>query len=346
MSEEDFHASFAAVSPARQEHVQRQRRNKRLKRNIQRWITLGAALLSLFVSLWAVWTYSPVSYALLNGSSILAQGTSTHGGDASSQAPVSASNSAISFDNPVQLSSLHDTQLLQLINREHAVTNMPFREEMSDVYSVVPSINQSIGLHPLALTAVSQLFTAADEANAGPFHVVSGFRDWMAQAMLYEQIADSSLVQPAGHSEHHTGLAIDIVPTLLVQNAGPLSEQLDGNSPEERWLADNSWRFGLILRYPTGTQDITGITFEPWHFRYVGKVHAWYMWQHDMVLEEYLQHLQEGGGFDVTLGERTYHVRYITPESGVVYVPADSDFTLSSDNRGGYIITAHTRAGE
>jgi len=249
------------------------------------------------------------------------------------------------FDTPVQLDTLLDTGVLHLVNREHAVSGMPLREDMSDALPSVAVANQSIGLHPDALAAVVGLFDSGESAGFGPFHVASGFRDRMMQAMLYEQIADSSLVQPPGHSEHHTGLAVDIVPTALVQEAGGLSEQLDGTSADERWLADNSWRYGLILRYPPGTQDITGITFEPWHFRYVGQPHAWYMWYHELTLEEYLQQLRVGGGYDVAVGDLSYFVRWSAAEGGVVHVPSDEEFSVSGDNVGGYIITA-TRAAE
>ncbi|MCL2746435.1 MAG: M15 family metallopeptidase [Coriobacteriia bacterium] len=249
------------------------------------------------------------------------------------------------FDTPVQLSTLDDTGMLELVNRNHAASVLPLREDMSDAWPDVAVINQSIGLHPVALTAVTELLDSGHAADYGPFHVASGFRDWATQALLYEQIVDSSLVQPPGHSEHHTGFAIDIVPTLLVQQPASLSEQLDGTSDDERWLAENSWRYGLILRYPLGTQDITGITFEPWHFRYVGQPHAWYMWYHDLTLEEYLQQLRASGGYDVTIGKHCYAIRWSAPEDGVIYVPSDKDFTFSRDNKGGYIITARTEAG-
>jgi len=244
------------------------------------------------------------------------------------------------FDSPVQFSDLDDTGYLHLINRDHAAIHIPSRSDMEDAFPSVPVANQSIGLHPTALAAVVKLLESGQSAGHGPFHLVSGFRDRARQAILYQQIADSSLVQPAGHSEHHTGLAIDIVPTALVQQADSLDSQLDGTSPDEQWLAENSWRYGLILRYPPGSQDITGISFESWHFRYVGQVHAWYMWRHDLTFEEYLQQLQQHGGFDVTIDRQSYSVRYVYPQDKVIHVPRNGDFTLSGDNTGGYIITA------
>lgn len=65
----------------------------------------------------------------------------------------------------------------------------------------------------------------------------------------------------AGHSEHQTGLAVDINDL----------EKIFAATPEGIWLADNAYRFGFILRYPQGKEHITGYDYEPWHFRYLGK---------------------------------------------------------------------------
>lgn len=75
----------------------------------------------------------------------------------------------------------------------------------------------------------------------------------------YRQERDKVSARP-GHSEHQTGLAVDI---------NDLEETFE-LTPEGKWLAKHSYRFGFILRYPKGTERITGYSYEPWHFRYVG----------------------------------------------------------------------------
>lgn len=65
----------------------------------------------------------------------------------------------------------------------------------------------------------------------------------------------------AGHSEHQTGLAVDI---------NDLEESF-ADTPEAKWLADNACKYGFILRYPKGKEKITGYNYEPWHFRYLGR---------------------------------------------------------------------------
>lgn len=92
-----------------------------------------------------------------------------------------------------------------------------------------------------------------------------------------------------GTSEHNLGLAVDIC-SLDHQ---VLDDAL-GETPEGLWMRENASNYGFILRYPKDKQDITGIIYEPWHFRYVGEEHAKKMEELNMCLEEYLVYLKEG----------------------------------------------------
>jgi D-alanyl-D-alanine carboxypeptidase len=87
---------------------------------------------------------------------------------------------------------------------------------------------------------------------------------------------------PAGHSEHETGLALDI---LCSGNTNMDVSQAD--EPGNQWLAKHCWEYGFILRYPADKEDVTGISYEPWHFRYVGKEAAQYIMENGITLEEY-----------------------------------------------------------
>jgi len=335
--------TFSTISPRRRERIRLQRKRIQQKKSLRQVLIAALVCTALSTGVALAWTHSASLTAFFaSGQTRNAELPSVPSSSASAQT-LTYTHSPFEAARP--LAELESTGLLQLINRDHAINNMPLRSDMADAFPTLPVANQSIGVRQDALAATADMLEGAQAAGIGPFHIISGFRDRVRQSILYDEIADSSLVQQSGHSEHHTGLALDIVPTNLVQEAAPLNEQLDGTSAEEQWLAENSWRFGLILRYPEGSQAITGIAFEPWHFRYVGQVHAWYMWQHDLTLEEYLQLLEEKGGFDVTIGKRSYSIRYATGADGVVYVPKDKDFTLSCDNRGGYIITAWEQTG-
>lgn len=93
----------------------------------------------------------------------------------------------------------------------------------------------------------------------------------------------AKVVAYPGTSEHQLGLALDIVDVSY--------QQLDTeqeNTPVQQWLMKNSWKYGFVLRYPTDKSDITGIIYEPWHYRYVGKEAAAEMYENKLCLEEYL----------------------------------------------------------
>lgn len=98
----------------------------------------------------------------------------------------------------------------------------------------------------------------------------------------------SSIVLPPGTSEHQTGLTCDIVT--------PAYQELNDGFAETaaaKWMAEHSWKYGFVLRYPKDKQDITKIIFEPWHFRYVGLEHAKAMKEGGYCLEEYLYIVQK-----------------------------------------------------
>ena len=85
-----------------------------------------------------------------------------------------------------------------------------------------------------------------------------------------------------GTSEHQLGLAVDIVDA----NMQDLTDEQE-NTETQKWLMANSWRYGFIHRYPNDKTDITGIIYEPWHYRYVGKAAAQDIFNRDITLEEY-----------------------------------------------------------
>ena len=89
--------------------------------------------------------------------------------------------------------------------------------------------------------------------------------------------------RPPGTSEHQTGLALDIVSADY-----QLLDEQQAQTPEQQWLMAHCWEYGFVLRYPTDKCAVTGIGYEPWHYRYVGKEAAREMQQKGLCLEEYL----------------------------------------------------------
>ncbi len=143
----------------------------------------------------------------------------------------------------------------------------------SDIVRVpVPYANEPF-LRQEAADAVVALFAAA-EAEAGlRLQAQSAYRSYNVQVRVYNGIvasrgqayADVRSAQP-GHSEHQTGLAIDISSLPAVCALDPCF----GDTDHGRWLAANAHRFGFHLRYQPDMTPITGYSYEPWHFRYVG----------------------------------------------------------------------------
>lgn len=133
------------------------------------------------------------------------------------------------------------------------------------------------------------------------FVVASGYRDTKLQKELLEEDIAATMereglsypeayeketreTMPPGYSEHETGLAVDIV-SVYYQMLDDRQEM----TQENRWLRENCSEYGFILRYPKGKEDITGIDYEAWHFRYVGEEAAEEIMSRGLTLEEYLE---------------------------------------------------------
>lgn len=121
--------------------------------------------------------------------------------------------------------------------------------------------------------------------------VGSGYRSYQYQSGLYNTyVARDGLAEAdtysarAGHSEHQTGLAIDV--------ADGNREFLDEESDEYEWLVDNSYKYGFIIRYTKNKEFVTGYQFEPWHIRYVGVNVATYIHANDLTFDEYMARIK------------------------------------------------------
>ena len=105
-----------------------------------------------------------------------------------------------------------------------------------------------------------------------------GNKSWSALSLETEQVA------VPGTSEHQLGLAVDIVDT---QNQ--VLNRAQEDTAVQQWLMEHCWEYGFILRYPPDKEEKTGIIYEPWHYRYVGREYAQAIRQSGLCLEEFLQ---------------------------------------------------------
>ena len=189
------------------------------------------------------------------------------------------------------------------------------------------------------------------EEGIGGYLLQSGYRDYAYQVMLHQRkvqeyrnmgygdteakSAAAFWVARPGESEHQSGLAMDLSsrahPDLLLSYA---------RTAHGLWLAEHGWRFGFIVRYPEDKTEITGIGYEPWHIRYVGRPHSDLIHQKGWCLEEYIAFLSEQGGLTFRDGDgRIWQIDYERPDGGAVQIPADLPCTVSGDGAGGFIVT-------
>lgn len=159
-----------------------------------------------------------------------------------------------------------------------------------DVTLRLDKINEEMELRQSAAEALKSLFSAAKAKAGYNLLLASGYRSEGAQKQLYNfyvqakgaAAADSDSARPS-YSEHQTGLAVDV---------GRSDHQCEvqacfAATPEARWLAENAYKYGFIVRYQPGKQAITGYVEEPWHLRYVGNALASQIQRSGKSLEEF-----------------------------------------------------------
>lgn len=142
--------------------------------------------------------------------------------------------------------------------------------------------NSDLYLEKETFEAANRMFKLAEDENMNGFIITSAYRTYEQQEDMYESKPDG-IAQKPGHSEHETGLAFDV--TARRESGG------FDSTPQFKWLIEHCWDFGFILRYPEGKEDITGISYESWHYRYVGVEAALIIRDNNWTLEEYIESL-------------------------------------------------------
>lgn len=225
---------------------------------------------------------------------------------------------------------------LLLVNKDHPVPKRlhPDQEAVSLVKN--PELIDGFGvldnevlLSPRMAERFAEMVKAAGKEGVNHFLISSGYRDEEKQDELYRQMG-SRLALPAGYSEHNLGLSLDIGSSQAEMNV----------APEGRWLKENAWKYGFILRYPIDKTAITGIQFEPWHFRYVGLPHSAIIQENGFVLEQYLDYLVEQQSVSITVQGEKYHVFYYpVTQKQTIQVPVQGSYEISGNNMDGVIVT-------
>ena len=186
--------------------------------------------------------------------------------------------------------SAADNELLTLVN--------PWNELPEDWQVDLVTLSNGLQIDRRCYDALQEMMDACREAGYEPL-ICSAYRTQETQQNLFnnkvakleaggkshdEAVQEAgTVVAVPGTSEHQLGLTVDVVD---VNNQNLTEEQ--EKTPTQKWLMANSWRYGFIHRYPNSKSDITGIIYEPWHYRYVGKDAAQEIFNKGITLEEYL----------------------------------------------------------
>lgn len=216
------------------------------------------------------------------------------------------STPALALSGAGTTSALQSTQTAVLTAADQAVSQEDWRLLLVNAWHKLPE-DYHVELKTLAnglqvdariYDDLNAMLTDCREAGLEPI-VCSAYRTEDTQTRLYRNKVSRLLsagwsrdtveqeaarwVAPPGTSEHQTGLALDIVSADY-----QLLDEQQAQTPEQQWLMAHCWEYGFVLRYPTDKCAVTGIGYEPWHYRYVGKEAAREMQQKGLCLEEYL----------------------------------------------------------
>ena len=198
------------------------------------------------------------------------------------------------------------------VNADYALTADDVPDDLVPIKGV-PITYQGRKMRAEAFAAYKEFYAAAVAATGQSVNIISAYRDYAYQNMLFSnrvkaltaqglprEAAEAKAAlttQPPGHSEHQLGDTVD------VSVAGNTDFSFH-RTPVGAWMTEHAHEYGFILRYPSDKEAITKISYEPWHFRYVGTGHAAYIYEHKICLEEYIE-LQERAAIVVDLYAQT-----------------------------------------
>ncbi len=192
---------------------------------------------------------------------------------------------------------------LVLVNEKNTIDESYLPKDLTDL---ADTRKDGRNMQKMAKTAAMALEAMFIELRANGYKdvsVTSAYRSYTYQDYLFNMYTDQEMAKnPSltraqaeaitetysarpGTSEHQTGLCCDMHNLSSAQTAFAQQDAY-------KWLKDNAWKFGFIIRFPEGKQDITGISFEPWHYRFVGRHHAKAIYESGLCLEEYLDTLR------------------------------------------------------
>lgn len=205
----------------------------------------------------------------------------------------------LAFSTAIPASAQNERKQILLVNKKNVISEDFVPEPLIDIVPFVSASKNEIYLQKEAalkyIEMVEEMKTQGISLTA-----VSGYRTYQYQSVLYINKANyykqyysekeafekaGRVVAPPGASEHQTGLAIDV-------SVSSIDYALDSRFQDTKaykWLKENCYQYGFIIRYPQDKKEITDIIFEPWHLRYVGAPYAEEIYIDGVCLEEYME---------------------------------------------------------
>lgn len=243
---------------------------------------------------------------------------------------------------------------LILVNEEHqyfggdedlvSITDMNYENEISCFTAVDSTYTILRHVYGPMAEMIQDFY---DKYNNDTLIIYGSYRTTEFQQQLYEddlaQTGDgeSTRVAKPGFSEHETGLAFDFTESV--------NHDYNGTG-DFAWINANCFKYGFIVRYTEAKQRLTKIQDEPWHFRYVGIPHAYYMDSKDLCLEEYIdlvrEHPYDGEHLEFSDNDgNDYEVYFVASDDGsektTVPVPTGTRYEISGNNVDGFIVTVY-----
>jgi D-alanyl-D-alanine carboxypeptidase len=317
-------------------------RRSQTKVRAKRRMTQRVVLLAMFATVALILVSLLVLGGFMIANAIIdARPAPDNGDDKTPPAPIT---DVVFIQTTKNADEIHSGQLL-LVNSENRYTfptgvsllriydNMALKPNGSTIYRPV---SNDYKLEADALAALNaMLYKHYEFDDTATFAISSAYRT------LEDQEALGSSVQ-AGYSDHHTGYCVAI---KYADNRTPLES--------DHWIYQNCYKFGFVIRYPEGKESITGVSDYRHCLRYVGVAHATYMYQNGLCFEEYIELLKNSYGSSAkrlsiaAADGYTYEV-YYQPTAGqdvvTLDVPSNYNYTVSGDNRSGFIVTVKITA--
>ena len=198
---------------------------------------------------------------------------------------------AQTWDYPISYVLLTTSEYITLANKENLLDESFIPGDLVKDLKCRKISYDPIQMRQTAADALCALFDAA-EADGIYLYAHSGYRSYRTQnTMYYNRLKknngkDDGVVAYPGSSDHQTGLGIDVINKAGI---GKKFTEAFGETKQGKWLAENCWDYGFIIRYQKDKEDITKIIYEPWHLRYVGVQVAQYMRDNNLCLEEFTE---------------------------------------------------------